>query len=120
MDGVASSADGDAAATETGSRFMGRSGDHEFWVFNAKYTDSAGAQVPYLPGKSCGSVAKRGLEGKQIFGAIMDHDNLTAAKYFPKMWDQDDPSVRNLMTQSAPLIVPGRANAAIHTTVTDN
>lgn len=113
-------ANGDAASKDIGSRYVGSSGDMDFYVFDGKYTDKSGTLTSFLPGKSCISVAKQGLEGKQIFGAIEDHENLVATKLFPKMWDQHDPSKRILMTQSAPLIVPGRANAVIAATVTDN
>ncbi|RKQ68949.1 major capsid protein E [Litorimonas taeanensis] len=112
--------DGNVASNATGARYIGSSGDHEFWVFGAKYTNQSGQLVPYLPGKTCISVAPAGLNGMQVFGAIEDHEAMVATKYFPKMWDQEDPSKRNLMTQSAPLIVPGNPNAVNHCTVTDN
>lgn len=104
-------ADGDANSSITSARYVGTIGDHDFFVFAGKYTDSAGNRQSLLGDKTCLSIARRGIEGLQVHGAILDHESLEAVEFFPKMWDQDNPSRRYLMTQSAPLIVPGRVNA---------
>ncbi|AAQ63358.1 major head protein [Burkholderia phage BcepNazgul] len=59
-----------------------------------------------------------GLQGTQCFGAIMDFKNgLVPTRMFPKMWEEEDPSVAMLMTQSAPLMVPAQPNASFRMTV---
>lgn len=45
-----------------------------------------------------------------MFGAIMDRRSLNAIDMFPKMWDNEDPSITYTMTQSAPLWVPFNPN----------
>lgn len=50
------------------------------------------------------------LDGVACFGAIQDRASLQPATMFPKMWENNDPSVVYTMTQSAPLFVPGNPN----------
>jgi hypothetical protein len=47
----------------------------------------------------------------------MEVGNLVAASRYPKEWDEQDPSARFLMTQSAPLPLLGRAEATFAATV---
>ncbi|MBT9098404.1 major capsid protein [Methylovulum psychrotolerans] len=56
--------------------------------------------------------------GVRAFGAIQDEAaGLQAMAYFPKSWVVEDPSSRLVMTQSAPLMIPGRVNASFCATV---
>lgn len=57
------------------------------------------------------------VEGVRHHGAILDHDVLAAMAYYPKSWLEEDPSVRYLLTQSAPLLVPYRVNATFRRAV---
>ena len=51
------------------------------------------------------------INGISCYGAIMDRRaQLQALSMFPKVWDEEDPSVTYSMTQSAPLMVPLRPN----------
>lgn len=51
------------------------------------------------------------VDGVKAFGAILDNAaNLEVADIFTKMWDQDDPSARFIMSQSAPLMIPTNPN----------
>lgn len=51
------------------------------------------------------------LDGVAAFGAIQDaRAGLQPATMFPKMWENEDPSVIYTMTQSAPLFVPMNPN----------
>ena len=104
-------ADGDADAAITSGRYMGSIGDHEFYVFSGKYTDPAdNVRKAFLPANTVLSTNPRGFQGRMVHGAIMDHESLQAIEEYPKMWDEDNPSKRQLMTQSAPLPVAGRIN----------
>lgn len=54
------------------------------------------------------------VEGVRAYGAILDGKaGLQAMPYFPKMWEDNDPAVEWLMTQSAPLVVPTRPDATV-------
>lgn len=50
-------------------------------------------------------------------GMIQDLDMLSATKYFTKSWTEQDPSVRYLLTQSAPLPIPTQVDAFMCNTV---
>lgn len=58
------------------------------------------------------ALASPAVQGVRSFGAIRDGAaGLRAMPYFPKMWEDNDPSVEYLMLQSAPLMVPTRPDA---------
>lgn len=68
-----------------------------------------------VPGAAAGAIdPDAGISGVQAFGAIRDHAaDFVAEPFFVKSWLQEDPSVRWVMAQSAPLIVPRRTNATL-------
>ncbi len=45
-------------------------------------------------------------QAKRIYGAIKDLKALTATKFFLKSWEEEDPSARYMLLESAPLVVP--------------
>ena len=54
------------------------------------------------------------VDGVKAFGAILDNAaNLEVADIFTKMWDQEDPSARFIMSQSAPLMIPANPNCTL-------
>jgi hypothetical protein len=93
-----------------GGVYMGSIEGFNIFVYAGWYIDDADAEQQILP-NSWLFMASPALEGVQAYGAIKDHDSLAAVPYFPKSWTQPDPSVRFLMLQSAPLVVPTRPNA---------
>ena len=97
---------------EYAGRVQGSNGaGYDCWIYSAKYTDDAGVQQPMLDPTRVIGVSSM-VRGVQAFGAIRDRKaGLAPLRYFPKMWDVEDPSVTYLMTQSAPLMVPRFANA---------
>lgn len=82
----------------------------EVYTYNEQYEDEDGNTVDYMsPYDVVGTGA--GLQGTRCFGAIRDkRAGLSAVPLFPKMWDQEDPSLTYTMTQSAPLMVPANTN----------
>lgn len=96
-----------------GGVFVGNIDGFNLWVYSAWYVDPAdGVEKPILP---AGTVILSGpeLEGVRAFGAIRDEAaGLQALPYFVKSWVEEDPSVRFVMMQSAPLLVPYRPNAS--------
>lgn len=82
----------------------------EVYTYNEQYEDEAGATQSIM---SSTDVIGTGtaLQGTRCYGAIRDkRAGLAAMSLFPKMWDQEDPSVTYTMTQSAPLMVPANPN----------
>lgn len=99
-----------------GLEYMGRvrgsnGAGFDCWVYSSKYTDDDGVQQDMMDQDTVVGVSSM-VNGVQAFGAIRDRKaGLAPLRYFPKMWDVDDPSVTYLMTQSAPLMVPRFINA---------
>ena len=77
--------------------------------------------VAHLSPEECRLAPTGEVDGDAVpvrhFGAILDHDSLVAEPYFPKSWLEKDPSVRYLLMQTAPLLVPYRANATFRAKV---
>jgi len=106
-----------AAQIEEGGVYMGMIDGFNVFVYSGWYLDAAGVEQPILP---AGTVLMAGaqIEGVQAFGAIRDEDaGYQALPLFSKSWVSKDPSVRYLLTQSAPLIVPTRVNASFTASV---
>lgn len=96
-----------------GGRYMGSTGDFDIYVCVGWYEDPAtGTLTPYLPDNTV-IVTSPDLEGVRAYGAIRDEAaGFQAMAYFSKSWLENDPSVRYLLMQSAPLPVPYRVNAS--------
>lgn len=89
-------------------------GKLELYTYSDVYEDDngTGQLVPFLDSGTVIGVGN-GLDGMRLYGAIADkRAELAAMPMFPKMWDDDDPSVTYTMTQSAPLMVPFQPNAS--------
>lgn len=100
-----------------GARRMGSVGDLDIYVYAGWYEDSAGQIKPYLP-EGTVIVTSPDLDGVRAYGAIHDEAaGYQAMPYFTKSWLEQDPSVRYLLMQSAPLPVPYRINASLGATV---
>lgn len=82
----------------------------EVYTYNEEYEDEDGNTVPYMDSLDVVGTGP-GLQGTRCFGAIRDkRAGLLPLALFPKMWDQEDPSLTYTMTQSAPLMVPANTN----------
>lgn len=57
------------------------------------------------------------INGVKAFGAILDVNSLETADIFTKMFDENDPSARFIMSQSAPLMIPVNPNCSLKATV---
>lgn len=96
-----------------GAVYMGFIDGFDIWVYAGWYIDEAGAEQEFLPAKYLVMASPAGVEGVRAFGAIKDHASLAEAEFFPKSWEENDPSVRYIMLQSAPLMTPTRPNATL-------
>ena len=107
-----------ATVTGEGGRHMGSIGDLDIWVYTGWYEDpDSGQLVPYLPANTV-IVTSPDLMGTRAYGAIKDEaSGLLAMPYFAKSWTEEDPALRYLLMQSAPLTVPYRVNASFCATV---
>lgn len=82
----------------------------EVFTYNEQYEDRDGNTVSIMGSNDVVGTGP-GLQGTQCFGAIRDkRAGLRALPVFPKMWDQEDPSLTYTMSQSAPLMVPANVD----------
>jgi hypothetical protein len=101
-----------------GGQYMGTIDNFNIHVYGGWYVDPAtGTETAIFPAKGC-LMTSTMVEGVRAFGAIQDEKaGLQAVPYFPKSWTTEDPAVRYLMTQSAPLVVPTRPDATVYCNV---
>ena len=97
--------------------YLGSIGMHDYWQYTQKYELENGTIGDLFPSFGVAVIAPDVFAGAMTHGAIRDNTALRALPRFPKMWDQEDPSVTFLMTQSAPLPVPREVNASFFATV---
>jgi hypothetical protein len=99
------------------ARFVGFLGDQQIWVYNETYLDDAGVEQNIMPTGTVIAMTEA-LEGTRCYGVIQDEKaGLRAQRFFVKSWLEEDPAVRWLLLQSAPLTVPYRPNASLAATV---
>lgn len=101
-----------------GAQYKGNIGDVEVWVYSHPYINDAGTLTNIMPDNTVIFASPSALMGVRHFGAIMDvKAGLKPVEQFVKSWEEEDPSVRYLLSQSAPLLVPYRTNASLVVTV---
>jgi hypothetical protein len=102
-----------AQVTE-GGVLMGNIEGFNIWVYSGWYVDpGTGNELPIIPAGTV-IMCSPALEGVQAYGAIRDEEiGLQPVPYYVKSWIQEDPSVRYVMLQSAPIMVPFRPNASL-------
>lgn len=93
-------------------QYLGSIGQFNFWVYQDYFLNDDDSEGQMMPDYTM-HVLSPAVEGARTFGAIPDADlGLVAADMVPKVWNEKNPSVRQAMTQSAPLMVPTRINAS--------
>lgn len=98
-------------------QYKGEIGAYRFWVYKGFYTDELGAKHNFIPTNTV-IAASAAVEGVRAHGAILDAEaGYRAMDVFPKNWVNKDPAVEYVMSQSAPLMIPVRVNAAVAVTV---
>lgn len=101
----------------SGGIYMGSDGVRDYFVHNDWYEDESGATQQHLPDYTV-IMTGPGLDGVRCYGAIKDEKaGFQALPYFAKSWPEEDPAVRYLLMQSAPLPVPYRINGSFCATV---
>lgn len=82
----------------------------EVYTYNEEYEDENLETQPMMSSFDVIGTGP-GINGVRCYGAIRDkRAGLAAVPLFPKMWDQEDPSLTYTMTQSAPLMVPSNVD----------
>ena len=78
----------------------------DVYSYDDWYIDPAdGVEKPYVPAKYI-MLGNTNARMDRLYGVIQDLSGLYAVPRFPKSWEEEDPSVRWMMMQSAPLMVP--------------
>ncbi len=96
-------------------QYKGNDGTFDYWVYAERYWNAdaspSAAEAALL---DSGRVIGIGdILGVRHFGAIKDEEaGFQPMEYFTKSWVEKDPSIRILLMQSAPLMVPYRINAS--------
>lgn len=89
-------------------RFMGTLNELPIYVYSYKYEDpETGALTNAFPENTV-VIASKNVAGHRHFGYIRDLKNVGKRDFFVKSYEEDDPSVRYMVLQSAPLMVPHR------------
>lgn len=89
------------------------SGRFKIWVYDGFYNDENFGEVAFIPDNKVIFISNAGVEGTQYQGAIMDVEaNMEPRDVFTKTKMEFDPSALRVLTQSAPLVAPRRANAS--------
>ena len=100
------------------ARYVGNAGDFDIWVYNDTYVDEAGVTQKLLPDYTVLMGSPTDVEGTRCYATIRDEKaNYEARRFFVKSWLEEDPAVRWMLLQSAPLVVPYRVNATFRATV---
>lgn len=89
----------------------------EIWSYSEYYESDAGVVTPIMTTRT---VVMGSTKAQTIlhYGAIKDLKVGTASvKYFAKSWEEEDPSVRLMSLQSAPLPAPHQIDAFVSATV---
>lgn len=98
--------------------YAGNVGGFDIYVYNGTYIDPiTNASTAILPAYTV-IVGGSSIRGYKAFGAIRDEKaGLQARKFFSKSWIEEDPPVRYIMMQSAPVMVPFYTDAVLCATV---
>jgi Phage major capsid protein E len=95
----------------------GRIGQVDIYIYNDEYKE-AGVKKRLLPDYTVIGAATQAAEGTQAHGAIHHPESgYQAVEMWPHSWIEQNPGRRFVMTQSAPLVYPRRANATFAATV---
>ncbi len=95
-------------------RNPGAIGDFNIWVYQDNYINEDGSAGLMMPSGTVLLINGSGLEGTRHYGMIKDYKaNFSAQRWFAKSWEEEDPSRRLLLGQSAPLVVPYRPNSSL-------
>ena len=88
----------------------------DIYTYDGWYRDAADVEQELVPSNKIALIAD-GARFDRLYGVIQDLGALYAVPRFPSSWEERDPSVRMLMLQSAPLMVPHQVDGYLFATV---
>lgn len=88
----------------------------DLYTYDGWYRDAADVEQPLVPVNKVLLLSEE-ARFDRLYGAIMDNEAFYGMPRFPKSWVEQDPSVRWLMLQSAPLMVPHQVDAFVSAVV---
>lgn len=100
----------DPKSLPNGAKFWGIIDDIELYSYNEWYIDDLGHEQPMIP-ENIIILGAQNARTARHYGSIHDLEASAAVRYFPKSWTMEDPSVRYVMLQSAPLVIPHQVDA---------
>lgn len=100
----------DPKALPNGAKYWGAIDDVELYSYNEWYLDDNGIEQPMIL-ENMIILGSENARTARHYGAIHDLDATAAVRYYPKSWPEQDPSVRFVMLQSAPLVIPHQIDA---------
>jgi len=104
---------------DMGATLHGDISGFQIWTYNEWYLDEASAEQPMIPAKKL-FMAPRNLRAGDSYGAILDLSvpgGVASLRFWPKSWEEEDPSVRWVMVQSAPVAVVHEIDGVVNATV---
>lgn len=89
---------------------------YDCFVYSGKVMNESGVEEDLMSPSDVVGISPM-FDGARCFGAIREVLDLYPYTYYPKTYEVEDPSALYLLTQSAPLTVPGKVNATFRLTV---
>jgi hypothetical protein len=100
----------------SGATYWGYAEGLDIFTYDEWFIDDNGVEQPMIPvDMVCLGSSK--ARTAQHHGAIQDLKAVASVPYFPKTWEEEDPSALFLMLQSAPVVVPHQVDAFLFATV---
>lgn len=88
-----------------------------FWAYDEWYIDNADSTEKQMISSGSIVIVVRGARAGRHYAAIQDLKANFAVPRFPKSWEEEDPSIRWVMLQSAPLLAFHQVDALFCATV---
>ncbi len=88
----------------------------DLYSYDEWYVNDSGTETAMI-GADKFILTSTNADFRRNYGAIEDLGALAALPRFPKTWEQDDPSARFVMVQSAPLVALHQVDALVSATV---
>jgi hypothetical protein len=84
----------------------------DIYTYDSWYRDLSDTEQPLVPVDKILLISDD-VRFDRCYGVIQDTKALYAVPRFPKSWEEEDPAVRWLMLQSAPLLVPTQVDGYV-------
>lgn len=94
----------------SGATYWGNVANIDIYSYDEWFVDDTGTEQPMVPENTLILGSTKAITAR-LYGAIRDLKSTAAVRYFPKSWEEEDPSVRWIMVQSAPIVAPLQIDA---------